>query len=65
VDPLVVAGGLGEQVHALLGDLDPVADGEFLADAGLQRGQGGDVGGAVGSVVAAATILWVRAAMAA
>src|SRR4051794_18868817 len=25
VDPLVVVGGVGEQVHAVLGDLEPVA----------------------------------------
>ena len=31
VDPLVVAGGVGEQVHPLLGDLDPVAVAEVLA----------------------------------
>jgi hypothetical protein len=32
MDPLEVAGGLGELVDALLGDGDPVADGDFLAD---------------------------------
>ena len=32
VDPLVVAGGVGEQVHLLLGDLDVVGVPEVLAD---------------------------------
>jgi hypothetical protein len=32
VDPLVVAGGVGEQVHLLLGDLDVLAVAEVLAD---------------------------------
>src|SRR5262249_24705887 len=36
VDPLVVAGGVGELVHLVLGDLDPVAVAEVLADAGLE-----------------------------
>ena len=36
VDPLVVAGGVGELVHLLLGDLDVVAVAEVLADLGLQ-----------------------------
>ncbi len=31
VDPLMIAGGFGELVDLLLGDLDPVADGHFLA----------------------------------
>ncbi len=30
VDPLVVASGFGEQVHLLLRDLHPVADGDLL-----------------------------------
>ena len=36
VDPLVVAGGVGELVDLLLGDLDLVAVAEVLADLGLQ-----------------------------
>ena len=40
VDPLVVAGGLGKQVDLLLGDGDPVADGDFLPDQGQQFGKG-------------------------
>jgi hypothetical protein len=36
VDPLVVAGGFGELVDPLLGDGDPVADGDFLPDQGRQ-----------------------------
>src|SRR5690606_30271428 len=32
VDPLVVAGGVGEQVHPVLGDLQPVAAAERPAD---------------------------------
>jgi hypothetical protein len=34
VDPLVVAGRLGELVDLFLRDGDPVADRDFLADAG-------------------------------
>ena len=36
VDPLVVACGVGELVHLLLGDLHVVAVAEVLADLGLQ-----------------------------
>ena len=36
VDPLVVAGGVGELVHLVLGDLDPVAVAEMLAGPGPQ-----------------------------
>ena len=36
MDPLMVAGGLGELVHPLLGDLDPVRHADFLTD---QAGQ--------------------------
>ena len=43
VDPLVVAGGFGEQVDALLVDRDPVADADLLADQGLQILQLGKV----------------------
>src|SRR4051794_8496995 len=39
VDPLVVAGGVGEGVDPLLGHLEPVAGAQLLA---LQRGQLGD-----------------------
>src|SRR6185369_15161051 len=37
VDPLRVAGGGGELIDALLRDLEPVADRDFLADASLKR----------------------------
>jgi len=37
VDPLAVAGRLGELIDARLGDLEPVADRDFLADAIAQR----------------------------
>ena len=33
VDPLVIAGRVGELIDALLRDLEPVADGDLLADA--------------------------------
>ena len=36
VDPLVVAGGVGELVDLVLGDLDVVAVAEVLADLGLE-----------------------------
>ena len=36
VDPLVVAGRVGELVDALLGDLDPVAVAEVLAHGRLR-----------------------------
>ena len=36
VDPLVVAGGVGEQVHPLLGDLDPVGPAEVPAGGAAQ-----------------------------
>ncbi len=36
VDPLVVAGRLGEHVHLLLGDLVPVAVADVLADEALE-----------------------------
>ena len=39
VDPLVVAGGVGERVDPLLVDRDPVAVAEVLADGGLQLGE--------------------------
>src|SRR3954470_1037704 len=42
VDPLVVTGGVGEEIDRVLGHLVPVADAELLA---LQRGQFGDRGG--------------------
>ena len=45
VDPLVVAGGVGEQVHLLLGDLDVVAVAEVLADELLQPGDALNGGG--------------------
>ena len=32
MNPLMVAGGFGELVDAVLGDFEPVADGDFLAD---------------------------------
>ena len=35
VDPLVVAGGVGEHVHAFLRDLEPVAVAEMFADCGF------------------------------
>ncbi len=38
VDPLVVAGGVGEQVHPLLGDLHVVAVAEVLPDELLEPG---------------------------
>ena len=40
VNPLVVARGIGEEVHALLGDLHPVGVAEVLADV-LGRGDCG------------------------
>ena len=36
VDPLMVAGRLGERVHPVLGDLQPVAVAEVLADEFLE-----------------------------
>jgi hypothetical protein len=36
VDPLVVVGGVGEELDPRLGDLDPVAVGDVLADQGLR-----------------------------
>ena len=52
VDPLVVAGGIGEEVDPGLVDLDPVAGAEVLADRyleGMRRLQeeafGADIGG--------------------
>ena len=36
VDPLVVVGGVGEQVDPVLVDLDPVGGAELLADGGLE-----------------------------
>ena len=36
VDPLVVVGRVGEELDPLLGDLDPVADGDVLADQRLR-----------------------------
>ena len=42
VDPLVVAGGVGEGVDLGLGDLVPVADAELLADLGLEFVDAGD-----------------------
>src|SRR5438874_10048950 len=42
VDVLVVAGGVGEGVDALLGDLQPLAHAELLADQLLQLGDAGD-----------------------
>jgi hypothetical protein len=42
MDPLVVAGGLGEQVDPLLVDLDPVAGPDLGADGGGQLGRGGE-----------------------
>ena len=38
VDPLVVAGGVGERVHAFLRDLEPIAVAEVLADSGFDLG---------------------------
>jgi hypothetical protein len=32
MNPLVVARGVGKQLNLLLGDRDPVADGDFLAN---------------------------------
>ena len=40
VDPLVVAGGLGERVDPLLGDLDPVAGADLLAGGRLDLLEG-------------------------
>ncbi len=40
VDPLVVAGRVGEGVDALLVDQQPVAVAEMLADGGLELGAG-------------------------
>src|SRR4051794_14028797 len=40
VDPLVVVDRLGEGVDALLGDLDPWRDADFLADAPLELANG-------------------------
>jgi hypothetical protein len=37
VDPLTIAGGVGELFDACLGDLEPVADGDLLADALVKR----------------------------
>ena len=42
VDVLVVAGGVGEGVDAPLGDLQPLAHAELLADQLLQLGDAGD-----------------------
>src|SRR6267378_3764903 len=36
MNPLLVAGRLGELVDAVLGDLDPVADADLGADSGLE-----------------------------
>ena len=33
VNPLVIAGRIGELLNAILRDLEPVADGDFLAHA--------------------------------
>jgi hypothetical protein len=45
VDPLVVAGGVGEEVHPLLGDLHVVAVAEVLAEELLEAGDALDGGG--------------------
>ena len=37
MDPLVIAGGVGELVDARLRHLHPVADRDLLADAGAER----------------------------
>jgi hypothetical protein len=42
VDPLVVAGGVGELVHPLLGDVDPVRGAELLTGGGLDLLEGGE-----------------------
>ena len=44
VDPLVVTGRVGEEVHPVLGDLHPVAGAELLALQGRQLGDGGGRG---------------------
>jgi hypothetical protein len=40
VDPLVIAGRVGEEVDALLRDLDPVADRRVAADVTFDLGEG-------------------------
>ena len=42
MDPLMVAGRVGEGVHLLLGDVDELAVSEVIAGAALQVGQAVD-----------------------
>ena len=42
VDPLVVAGDVGEGVDLVLGDVEPLADAQLLADPGLEVVDAGD-----------------------
>ena len=42
VDPLVVAGRVGEEVHALLRDVDPVGPAEVPAGRAAQLVEGGE-----------------------
>jgi len=53
VDPLVIVGGVGERVHPVLGDLEPLAGAEHLP---LQRGQFGQ-GGRGGAAHAAVSLV--------